>query len=110
MADDVDFVTWLLALLERHSRDIRWRALLEPLQEGGHTVTHEGILELPDYGCVHAYRLAGGKEVFSCDDLDRILGLDDDAPCAFCGEEGCEDSCTGALLAREASREDGHHA
>lgn len=23
---------------------------------------------------------------------------DDDTPCAFCGEEGCERSCTGAIL------------
>lgn len=106
MADDVDCVPWLLALLERHSRDIRWRALPEPRQEGGHTVTHEGILALPDYGCVHAYRLAGGEAVFNCEDLDRVLGLDDDTPCAYCGETGCEDSCTGALLADEDAGED----
>lgn len=29
-----------------------------------------------------------------------------DTPCAYCGEEACEDSCTGALLAREADREE----
>ena len=34
-----------------------------------------------------------------------VLG-DDDTPCAFCGEPGCEGTCTGAILARDASRED----
>ena len=73
MADDGDDLTWLLALLERHSRDIRWRALPEPRQAGGCTVTHEGILVLPDVGCVHAYRLEGGEAVFNGEDLDRVL-------------------------------------
>lgn len=29
---------------------------------------------------------------------------DDDTPCAYCGEEGCEASCTGAILARHGRR------
>lgn len=106
MPDDVDFVQWLLALLERHSRDIHWRELPEPLHEGGRIVTHEGILELPDVGCVHAYRLKDGEEVFNSDDLDRVLGLeDDDEACPFCGEDDCERSCTGALLEDEGKGE-----
>lgn len=30
---------------------------------------------------------------------------DDDTPCPFCGEAGCERSCTGALLADEAEED-----
>ena len=106
MADDMDFARWLLAALERHSQDIRWRELAEPLtSDDGHTVTHEGILELPGYGCVQAYRLENGDDVFDCDDLDRVLGLDDDDLCPYCGEEACERSCTGAILADAGEEE-----
>lgn len=39
---------------------------------------------------------------FPCFDLG-----DADTPCAYCGEEGCERSCTGAMLAdAEADEED----
>lgn len=44
--------------------------------------------------------------------IDTVVGLevpelaDDDMPCPHCGEEGCEASCTGAILAREAREED----
>jgi hypothetical protein len=31
---------------------------------------------------------------------------DGDTPCAFCGEAGCERSCTGALLADQAGEEE----
>lgn len=31
-------------------------------------------------------------------------GLDEGAPCPFCGEEDCERSCTQAILADEAAR------
>jgi hypothetical protein len=31
---------------------------------------------------------------------------DDDTPCPFCGEAGCERSCTGAILTDEAEEED----
>lgn len=30
---------------------------------------------------------------------DAPWGMDDDTPCAYCGEPACERSCTGALLA-----------
>jgi hypothetical protein len=106
MADDMAFARVILRLIERHSRDIRWSELPEPLREDGRIVTHEGIMELPGYGCVQAYRLADGEEVFSCDDLDRVLDLeeDDDTPCPYCGEDDCEASCSGAILAREQDR------
>lgn len=31
---------------------------------------------------------------------------DDDTPCPHCGEEGCERSCTGAILADEAGEDE----
>jgi len=31
---------------------------------------------------------------------------DDDTPCPHCGEDGCERSCTGAILADEEGEEE----
>jgi hypothetical protein len=33
-------------------------------------------------------------------------GLDDDTPCPYCGEEACEGSCTGAILADDEEEDE----
>ena len=49
--------------------------------------------------------MRGGWPLDDADFPPFVLG-DADTPCAFCGKAGCEGTCTGAILARDASRED----
>lgn len=68
--------------------------------------------EEPPWGCPCAMCQNGDDEDLDEPDFPHLRGVvhidldDDDTPCAYCGETACEASCTGAILAREAAREE----